>query len=53
MPAWVTTRLAPVQPLSQEQLLELPLLVDFYRMLAGFLVVVGVAVEHELRAADD
>ena len=35
---------------SQDQMLELPLLVGFYRMLAGFLVVVGVEVEDELRA---
>lgn len=35
---------------SSEQMIELALLVGFYRMLAGFLVVVGVEVEEELRA---
>lgn len=35
---------------SEAQMLELALLVGFYRMLAGFLVVVGVQVEDELRA---
>lgn len=39
------------QRFSTEQMLELALLVGFYRMLAGFLVVVGVEVEDELRSA--
>jgi len=38
---------------EQDQLIELVLLVGFYRMLAGFLLAVGVELEDELRSAAD
>lgn len=48
--AQVTTWEALGERYSDVQMLELSMLVGFYRMLAAFLVVVGVQVEHEQEA---
>jgi 4-carboxymuconolactone decarboxylase len=49
VPTWDTM----ADRFEHDQLIELTLLIGFYRMLAGFLLAVGVDLEDELRSAAD